>query len=305
VRLRHSLRTSTLIVAAAGLLAAGCSSGHPSARESTSTTVGPSAVTPKQAANSLGRQMLDDAVLPAGARPSRAPAPNLLNEPGSVPAIGNLVYGHRLWTVNEDPRAVYRWLQVRGLRGFGRSMTSTGSNGGVPIWGVEFDLASNPPNITEAALEYGIISDASGHAVVRVDSVVGWAQPRPANEVVGAADKFVIVTVVHIDGSIGKRVVVTDPKVVQPIVRAFNQLRVSPPEGPHGCPPMGEHTVSYQVAFATSATAPPDVVASIGKCGNIGVTVKGRPAPGLGDFVNAGFGDAVAHVLGLSEPHFG
>ena len=298
-----------VIATSVALLAAGCSSGHPAARSTPSTTgtgaVVTAAVTPKQAAISLGRRMLREAVLPAGARPSRAPAPKLLSGLGSVPAIGNLVYGHRLWTVNEDPRAVYRWLQVRGLRGFGRSMTSTGSNGGVPIWGVEFDLASNPPNITEAALEYGIISDASGHAVVRVDSVVGWAQPRPANEVVGAADKVVIVTVVHIDGSIGKRVVVTDPKVVQPIVRAFNQLRVSPPEGPHGCPPMGEHTVSYQVAFATSATAPPDVVASIGKCGNIGVTVKGRPAPGLGDFVNAGFGDAVAHVLGLSEPHFG
>jgi hypothetical protein len=263
------------------------------------------AVNPKQAAISLGQRMLAEAVLPAGARPSRAPAPNLLRGPSSVPAIGNLVYAHRLWTIAEDPRAVYRWLKVHRARGFGRSMTSTGKNGDVPIWGVEYDLASNPPNITEAALEYGIVSDASGHAVVRVDTVVGWAQPRPANEFVPATDKVVIVTVVHIDDSIGKRVVVTDPKLVQPIVRAFNRLRVSPPDSVHGCPPMGSHTVSYQVAFAALPKASAALVASIGKCGNIGVTINGRPAPGLGDFVNAGFGDAVAHVLGLPEPHFG
>ena len=184
-------------------------------------------------------------------------------------------------------------------------MTSTGTNGGVPVWGVEYDLAANPPNITEAALEYGIISDASGHAVVRVDTVVGWAQPRPANEFVPATDKVVIVTVVHIDNSIGKRVVVSDPKLVQPIVRAFDGLRVSPPDSVHSCPPMGQHSVSYRVAFAASAKAPAALVASIGKCGDISVTTNGRPAPGLGDFVNAGFGDAVAHVLGLGEPHFG
>jgi hypothetical protein len=68
---------------------------------------------------------------------------------------------------------------------------------------------------------------------------------------------------------------------------------------------MGPHTVSYRVAFATSAAAAPGVVASIGKCGSVGVTVNGHPAPALGDFVNADFANAVARTLGLSEPHLG
>jgi hypothetical protein len=61
----------------------------------------------------------------------------------------------------------------------------------------------------------------------------------------------------------------------------------------------------YQVSFATSAHASPDLVATVGGCGGVGVTVGGRPAPGLGDFSNSDFGDAVAHVLGLPHPHFG
>jgi hypothetical protein len=140
---------------------------------------------------------------------------------------------------------------------------------------------------------------------VRVDTVVGWAQPRPANEFVSGKDRVVIVTVVRIDGRLGKRVVVTARSVVESIVSAFNRLRVSAPEDMHGCPPMGSHSVSYRVAFAASPKASPDIIASIGKCSSVGVTVKGHAAPALGDFVNAEFENAVAHTLGLPEPHFG
>jgi hypothetical protein len=75
---------------------------------------------------------------------------------------------------------------------------------------------------------------------------------------------------------------------------------------------MGSRTVSYRVAFAPSAKAASELVATIGKCGGIGVTVGGRSAPSLGDFSSStsgnavtAFGNAVARVLGLSEPHFG
>jgi hypothetical protein len=280
------------------VLAAGCSSGH----SSTSPTA-PTA-TPKQAAVALGHGLLDEAVLPVGALPSHAPAPRLLNGP-SIPGIGNLEFAHRLWNVAEDPRTVYRWLQVHAGRGFKQVETDTGTDNGVPSWGVEDDLVVNPPNITTAELQFHIVGDASGHAVVRVDTVVGWAEPRPSGELVPVNDRVVIVTVVHIRGALGKRVVVTDQSVVQPIVRAFNQLPVSPPGGIHGCPLIGPHTVSYQIGFTTSPTATPRIVATIVKCGNVGVAVSGRAAPALGDSVNAAFADSVAHVLGLSEPHFG
>ena len=256
--------------------------------------------------------MLREAVLPAGARPSRAPAPKLLRGPSLVPAMGNLEYAHELWTVDEDPRDVYRWLEVHRPRGYKKTSTDTGTTRGVPSWGVEDDLVTSPTNITTAELQYGIAGDASGHAIVRVDTVVGWAQPRPANEFVPAADTVVTLTVVHLRGVIGKRVVTADPKLVQPIVHAFNALRVSPPDVTHGCPPIGSRAVSYRVAFASSTRAAPDVVATIGKCTGVDVTVRGRAAPELGGFSNVAsgnivvaFGNAVARVLGLAEPHFG
>jgi hypothetical protein len=279
-------------------LAAGCSSGHSSTSPTTPTT------SPKRAAIALGYRLLDEALLPAGAERSHAPAPRLLDGP-STPGIGNLELAHRLWTVGDDPRAVDRWLQGHAPPGFKRVESDSGTANGVPSWGLEDDLVVNPPNITTAELQFHIVGDASGHAVVRADTVVGWAEPRLPDELVPARDRVVILTVVHVGGVPGKRVVVTDQSLVRPIVRAFNRLRVSPPREIYGCGLIGPHTVSYQIGFTTSPTATPRIVATIVKCGHVGVTVDGRAAPGLGDFVNAAFADSVAHVLGLSEPHFG
>jgi len=49
----------------------------------------------------------------------------------------------------------------------------------------------------------------------------------------------------------------------------------------------------------------PDIVATIGKCGGPDVTVHGRRAPSLVGPTRPVFNQAVAHVLGLSDPHFG
>jgi hypothetical protein len=118
----------------------------------------------------------------------------------------------------------------------------------------------------------------------------------------------VTVRVVHLyepGKPVSKAVVATDPKLVDPIVRAFNALRVTPPDIVHSCPPLRAISAVYEVSFAASAHARPDVVATVGGCGGVRVTVAGRPAPGLGDFSASDFGDAVAHVLGLPHPHFG
>jgi hypothetical protein len=108
---------------------------------------------------------------------------------------------------------------------------------------------------------------------------------RPADEFVPAGDRTVTVTVVHISptspstGPAGKRVTTSDPKQVRSIVRIFNGLNVFPPAAlnPGGCPGPGK--VVYRVAFSSSPTAAPDVVATVGRCGGVDVTVHGRRAP--------------------------
>ena len=252
--------------------------------------------------------MLDDAVLPSGAQPFTGTAPAVLpHGPSSIPGMGNLVFAHRLWAVGESPHAVWEWLGARVPRGFVKTETSSGTNRGVPSWGVEDDLSVDPPNISTAELQFSIAGDASGRAVVRVDTVVGWTPPKPSDEYVPARDRFLIVTVVHSgrSGRIGKRVVTSDPKLVQLVVRTFNGLPIEPPNIVHGCPPSGRRTVSYRVAFASASTAPPDLVATAGKCGAVEVVVNGRAVPVLDDLPKQEFANVVAHVLGLTEPHFG
>ena len=310
MRMRN-LAMTLATVAVAAAVAAGCSSTRTAAPTSSTTTppaAKAAALSPKQAAIALGNRMLDEAVLPPSARRSHASPPAVLSGPAGTPAMGNLLFAHRIFTVNEAPHTVWQWLQAHIPPGYTKDGTSSGTSRGVPSWGVEDRLSVFPPNTSYAELLYGVAADASGRAVVRVDTEVGWSAPRPANEFVPARDRVVTVRVVHPyepGKPVSKTVVVTDPKLVDPIVRSFNALRVSPPDEVHGCPPLRSISAVYEVSFATSAHARPDLVASIGGCGGVSVTIAGRPAPGLGDLSNEGFGNAVAHVLGLPTPHFG
>lgn len=281
-------------------LAAGCSSGH----RATPARV---ALTPKQAAIALGRQMLDQAVLPPGAKPSAAPAPFVLRGPSTVPAIGNLVRSHRLFVVAERPYDVYQWLQRHRARGLTGDGAGFGTDRGVQSWEVDDRLSVRPANVSWAELEFGIAGNKTGPATIRVDTVVGWTAPRPASEFVAASDRVVTVTGFHPyrPGSpSGRHVTTSDPKLVAPIVRAFNQLRLEPPDDIHGCPAIGSRSVGYRVAFARSTGAAPDVVATIVPCGGIGVKVHGGAAPALGWIGDGAFANAAVTVLGLTEPHF-
>ena len=318
---RVSTRPAGGIAIAGLLLLAACSSGNGGGGSAASTTTRvpagatsaeTAAVTPKQVAIALGRRMLDEAVLPAGARVSSAPAPKLLRGPSSIPEMDNLVYAHRLFTIGERPYDVYQWLQHHTPSGFRKGTTGFGTDRGIRSWDVEEDVSAQPANISNAALEFGIIGSTGGAgntaapAIVRVDSVVGWTAPRPADEFVPASDRFVTVSGVHPyepGAPVGRHVTTSDPKLVGPIVRAFNQLRVEPPGILHGCPAMSDRSISYRVEFAASATAEPDVVATFGSCGGA-VTVHGKNAPGLDFTTNEAFMDAAVRVLGMDQPHF-
>src|SRR5580692_1766922 len=86
----------------------GCSSGHASRTGSTSSTGGGSltstaSMTPKAAALALGRRLLDEVILPSGSRPLTTPEPAALGGFVPQPGVGNLLFAHRLFTVNETP----------------------------------------------------------------------------------------------------------------------------------------------------------------------------------------------------------
>jgi len=272
------------------VVAVGCSSGQPSARS----------------ALALAHHILDAALLPPGARPTSQPAPGAIGGPGT-PEIANLEDVHQAWTVNADAHAEWQWLEGHRRAGFHLIGTDSGTDRGVPSWGVTDELTALPSNVSYAAVDYEIARTSAGGAYIRVDATVDWTAPRPADEFLHASDQ-VVVTVLHVASVPGKRVVVTDPGQVATIVRAFNQLHVVPSSlgVKYGCPPLTRRTVSYQVGFG-AARDTPTMVATLGQCGPIGVTVDGRGAPSLNMYDSAGsaFANDVAHVLGLTEPHFG
>jgi hypothetical protein len=211
--------------------------------------------------------------------------------------------------VNADAHAEWQWLEGHRRADVYLSGTESGTDGGVPSWGVTDELKTLPANVSYAAVDYAVARTSVGGAYIRVDATVGWTTPRPAAELLSPGDRVVIVTVIHATSVPGKRVVVTDAGQVARIVRAFNQLRVAPSLVgiEHGCPPFTSRTVSYRVAFATAARAAPTAVATLGKCGPIGVSADGREMPSLNMYDAAGteFANDVARVLGFTEPHFG
>jgi hypothetical protein len=300
------------------LMAGGCSSTHRVAQAcpSSNAAVPVTNVTPSARngrAIALGRRTLDEAVVPSGAASFTGPAPTGLQCPFlQGPSIGNLVYAHRLLTINEAPHALWQWLQAHVPNGFVSDGHGT-LGGPAVIWYVEEHAAELPANTSEALLQLSIVGAASGPAVLRVDSTVGWTTPRPANEFVPATNATVIVTVVHMPvgtsstGRVGKQVTTSDPQLVQPIVRAFNGLPVVPPPGRFGfgkgCEVAG--TVVYRVAFVTATAATADVAGTVGNCGQVEVTVNGKAAAMLNDEPKAALEYDLAHVLGFAEPHFG
>jgi len=271
---------------------------------------GAESTTPKAAAIVLGQRLLHDVVLPSRSRLLTSPEPAALEGFVPQPDVGNLLLAHQLFAVSETPYNLWHFVQAHVPRGFGTAGGSSGTIRGVQTFGIEDDLSVLPPNISVAELMLRMTGDASGGAVVRVDSEVAWTAPRPADEFVSRHDHVMILSTIHAyepGKPVGKHVVVTDANLVQPIVSAFNRAPVEAPTGHFGggreCGNIGLHDVVYRIAFAASTTATPDVVAAL-QCYLVAVTVNGRPAPLLQNLSEQAWND-MAHDLGIAEPYPG
>jgi hypothetical protein len=293
------------------LVAAGCSAGGHSARGASSTTttsvVTAAAPTPKAAALALQQRLLDDTLLPPTTHRTSAPEPRALA--GFVPheAVGNLLYAHRDFRVDQTPYDLWHWVQAHIPRGFRSGGQSAGSIGTEHTFGVDNELAVLPLNISYAELSLRIAGPKPGPAYVRVDAKVAWTRPRSASELVSPRDRVLIASTIHENEPgkpVGKHVLVTDPKLMRPIVKAFNDTRLEAAPDPFGgfreCGPGGLHDIEYRLEFAPSPTAKPDIVATL-SCGLMTVTVNGHPAPLLQSLPDATW-KQLRKLMGIAEP---
>jgi hypothetical protein len=253
---------------------------------------------PKGAAVALANHCADGAMLPPGSVRTNTPLPRELRGPWEVPAGVNLVGVRRVWSVAMDPDAVVAFLKTHAPAGLVEGGVGTFTSRTTRVMDVAYTLTKLPPNIALAGLEIGVEAHGAG-SLVDVIGGAQWTAVRRADEHVGGRDRVVVVSELpwsH-DAPVGRRVVVTGPKR-SAIVLAFNTQKISPTgDAAGGCFALGVNTVSYRVAFAASATASPDVVATIAPCTPVKVTVGGRRNVSLA----WGSGDldpAVAHALG-------
>ena len=148
------------------------------------------APSPLQAARTLARKMVAEALLPPGARRSSAPLPSLIRGPFETPSGTNLVTASQAWSVPESSDAVVEFLKDNVPAGFRQD--GTGSNGS----GTQqaSDLIDAPtaavPNISSAMLEVRVAANGAGASIVNVVAVVDWTPRRPATEHVGAGDAW-------------------------------------------------------------------------------------------------------------------
>jgi hypothetical protein len=223
-----------------------------------------------------------------------------------VPEVGDLESAHRDFVVDEAPYNLWHWLEAHAPRGLRISGGESGTYQGAQMFGVNADLPVLPLNISLAELTVRVTGDKTGPSVVRVDSSVAWTPLRPAAEIVPARDGTLITSTIHAyepGMPVGKHVITSDSKLVQPIVKAFNAARLEAVPGRDAfreCGFIGENAVVYRLEFATSPTAKPDIVATL-SCLEIGVTVHGRGAPELQDLPAATW-TQIRKVLGIAEP---
>ena len=177
--------------------------------------------------------MVTEAVLPPGARPLASHrCPPLLRDRSRAPRLATSWGRTGEWTVAQDPSAVVAFLKTHVPSGFVASGVSTSSSPTERAQYVIDQLRAFAPNVSDAGLEIGVARRNLARTTVRADAVVGWTEPRPADEYVPAADSVVIVSVIRVfqpGKPVVRRVVVTDPAAVAQIARAFGDAAASHP----------------------------------------------------------------------------
>jgi hypothetical protein len=277
-----------VVVLSALVALAACSSSGSHATSSTTSTGRAVTTTPppaREAAQTLADRIVTQAELPADAVRSAARPPEFLRTRHSSVAFGNLVGATRLWTTRETPAEVIAFVEAHISPGFAAGSTGTGTGGGVLILDVVQSRRVLPPNVSIAQLQVASLPAAAGGAVVRVDALVGWTLPKPANELVATSDRVAITTRAQGFSPVvaAGRVVVRDAAGFRRLRQAFDGLKVAPPNEVVHCPAITEKSYTYTVAFAGSEEGSPDIVATTGACRGVSVVAAGKTAPQLDD----------------------
>jgi hypothetical protein len=189
---------------------------------------------------------------------------------------------HRLWQVPLGMPALARFLRAHpparlAFQGSGHA----GGLGGITSEQIFFGVPSPPPGIKQAQLVLEIAPSGRASATLRADAEVIWYPPRSAAEHLapGQARAVTVKASYFSPGSHVLRHTFTSAAVIARLAGFLNGLPAAT-GGTESCPNL---SIGYTLAFATAVAARPFLVAVIGPCGNVQMTVNGRLQPALSD----------------------
>jgi hypothetical protein len=244
-------------------------------------SAGPVSGSAKEAQRLAGK-LLSRLVLPAGAhRIPWHPAP-VLRQTGIPVGVSQQAVARGLWLVPRSMSALDTFIRAHppgGLlsRGFGHA----GPRGQIPSEQATFVVRSLPAGIERAWLVLQITPAGRTVSTLRAGSEVLWYPPRSAAEYLAPA-RFHAVTV-------AARFLNPKPRVVRrtfasaAVIARLARFLDGLPAAPGGITSCSVISVTYTLAFKSSAAAWPYLVATASGCGGVGITVNGRTQPGLAD----------------------
>ena len=251
------------------MLVGGCGA---SARDATAEAKPSVALYSEGAAAAVAGALLAAVPLPADTQPVSEPPQAVagkLGRPGNSEDSAKAVDRYAYWSSTDRPEAMLSFIAKKGpipkvpYRKYGWPAEG---------WSETLDAPLGSPLAGPRELFVSIELDGAGRYAVRVDAVVAWHKRRPANSLVGATTRWLMVTITtpayralnpgepsHAHTTT-RSVITTAPATVRAVARAVDELPLAEPAGAAPqCPEEGfANTVdapSFRLTFRTSASA--------------------------------------------------
>lgn len=209
----------------------------------------------------------------------------MLAAPGSgPPATPNVVDEHAWWVVPGVRADVLAYIDAHPPAG--SAPRGVGSGGSYGMTGSEFQEFVWPPIANVAStrsLVVEVVQLPGGSTGLRADAQVVWVTPRPASEQIPPGTHRLGVSVgsmIAVNKPRQRPFTVTSAKRIRRIVALLDALPAAQP-GVYNCP--ADFGIYVRLVFHARRGVAPLAVATIdaGGCRGVGLTIGGRPQPGL------------------------
>ena len=243
-------------------------------------------------------RVLDEAILPPGARVTASAGSAPLDAPFETINPEAAIDVHRYYFIGESPEVVESYLEAHippGSKLISEGSITDTSDGDLP--GIVYSIPVSGSHDVEADLDY-LSGGVPGGAVIRVDAETVWEPGRPRTE--RAPDHGVIEVTGFarssaMRGSSGPVTFVVPAARARSVVSVLNAL----PLGPRGI--CMEDALLFEITVRPSKGSPPSFEAEGWQCPpEVEVTDHGRSMPALYD-VNCALLRAVVKVLPVHE----